>query len=83
MFFEHVVRLDDQHRSCSFETNTAFDTDNGITHMHITTDCIRSSNSMQSLNGSDAVIVTFAVQSNELALLESQGNPTRFSLFEL
>ena len=77
---QQAVSLDDELRSCSLESYTTLDTDDGITHVAVATDGVRSTNLLNLLDGSNLVIKLLAVDRHDLTLLE--GN-LQFSLFFL
>ena len=75
---QQAVSLDDELRSCSLESYTTLDTDDGITHVAVATDGVRSANLLNLLDGSHLIIKLLAVYSHDLTLLE--GN-LQFCLF--
>ena len=83
MFFEHVMRLDNHHRSCSLETYTSLDTDDRIANVHVAADGIPTCDRLQRPNGLNPIVIPFTVQRHELTLLESQRNAARLGLFQL
>ena len=74
------MSLDDELRSCSLESYTTLDTDDGVTHVAVATDGVRSTNLLNLLDGCNLIIKLLAVDSHNLTLLE--GN-LQFSLFFL
>ena len=77
---QQAVSLDDELRSCSLESYTTLDTDDGVTHVAVATDGVRSTNLLNLLDGCNLIIKLLAVDSHNLTLLE--GN-LQFSLFFL
>ena len=63
---------DDQHGSSCFETDTAFDTDDGVAHVHVTSDTVCSSDFLYFLNSLDLVVEHFAIDSIQFTFLEFQ-----------
>ena len=83
MLFEHMVRLDDDHRGGRFEADASLDAADRIAYVHVAADRIARSNGLQRLNRGDPVVVTLTVQRDEFAPLESQRHTTGFGLFQL
>ena len=77
---QQAVSFDDELRSCSLESYTTLDADDGVTHVAVATDGVRSTNLLNLLDGSNLIIKLLAVDSHNLTLLE--GN-LQFSLFFL
>ena len=77
---QQAVSLDDELRSCSLESYTTLDTDDGVTHVAVATDSVRSTNLLNLLDGCNLIIKLLAVDSYNLTLLE--GN-LQLSLFFL
>ena len=63
---------DNQHGSSSLETYTAFDTDNCITHVHITADTVCCTNLFHFLDSLDRVVKLLVVDSFQFPFFESQ-----------
>ena len=66
------MSADNQHRSGSFESYAAFDTDNRVTYVHITADAVSCANLFHFLDSLDRVVKLLVVDSLQFAFLESQ-----------
>ena len=69
MFLKEFVSLDDKHRCRSLKAYTAFNADNGITNVSITTNSPSRANSLQLINGSNTAN-RLAIDAYNLATLE-------------
>lgn len=70
--FEEAVSADNQHRSGSLETYTAFDADNRIAHVHITSDTVCGTDLFYLLDRLDRIIECFVIDSFQFSLFESE-----------
>ena len=64
------MSLDDELRGCSLKAHTSFDADNGVAHVCVASDGVRSSNLLYLLNGGYLVVKLLVVDSNNLTLVE-------------
>ena len=64
------MRRDDEHRCSSLKAHTTFDTDDGVTHVHVASYAVRRSNLFNSLNSLYAIIVGLSVHTNQFAILK-------------
>lgn len=67
---QQAVSLDDELRSCSLESYTTLDADDGVTHVAVSTDGVRSANLLNLLDGSHLIIKLLSVDSYDFTLLE-------------
>ena len=72
MLFEHMVRLDDDHRGGRFEADASLDADDRIAYVHITADAVSRTDFLYFLDGLDRVVEFFIVDRFKLTLLEGQ-----------
>ena len=63
---------DNKHRSCCFETYTAFDTDNRIAYVHIASDTVCRTDFFYFLYRFDRIVECFVVYSFQFSLFESE-----------
>ena len=69
-FLQQTVGLDDQLRSSGLKTYTTLDTDDGVTHIGITTDGIRGTDLLDLLDSLHLVIEMLSIHGHDLSLLK-------------
>ena len=67
---QELVGGDDEHRRGGLEADTSLDADDGVPHVHVAPDAVRSGYRLNLLNGSDFVSELLAVDSGDLPFLE-------------
>src|SRR5579859_4446566 len=72
MLFQEMVRLDNDHGSGGFESYTAFDADDGISHMDIPSYTVWLGDGLQMLDGFYRIAVFLSVDGDQLSLIEFQ-----------
>src|SRR6185503_19466487 len=65
---------DDQHGCSCFESHTALDADDRVSHMNVAPDAERISNFLKMLNGFRRVRESFAIDGPRLSLFKPDGN---------
>ena len=65
------MRSDDKHRSCRFEAYTSLDSDNGVTHMHITSDSIWRRDGFYRLYSFHLIVEFISVHADYLTFIET------------
>ena len=68
---QQTMRFDNELRGCSLEAYATLNTDDGVAHVGITTDGIRSTNLLDLLDGLNLIIELFTIDSHDLTFLES------------
>ena len=68
---QKTVGTDDQHRRSGFETDTAFDADDGISYVHVTSDAICATDLLHFADGLDLIFELLSVDRTDLALFEA------------
>ena len=72
VLLKESVCTNDEHRSCSLETYTTLDADDGITYVTVATYGVCGTNLFDSLNSLDLIVVLLSVYTTEFALLETK-----------
>ena len=63
---------DDEHWSCSFETHTSLDADDGVAHMAVAANGVCGTDFFHLLNGFDFIVEFFAVHTAQFTFLETE-----------
>src|SRR5690606_6010934 len=74
VFFERVVRFNDDYGCSRFESNTPFNANDSITNMYITAYGVGAGDFLQMLDGLHRVFELLAVDGTQFALFKSKNN---------
>ena len=73
MFLQHLVCVNDQNCSCGLKSNASFDSDDGVSDVHVASDAVLTSNAVDFIDSRNFVFILLSIDGNQFAFLEING----------